>query len=526
MQQGTVLGGRYTLGRLLGNGGMGEVREAVDGLTGATVAVKTMLPRVDDAEGARRFAREMEAMQRANSRYVVGLLDSGTHGDTAYLVMEHVDGRSLDRLLADGRSWSVPETVLMLWQLAKGLAHAHRHDILHRDVKPGNIMVVAEKEAKLCDFGIAKLLGDHSATDLTGAGVVGTPAYLAPERWAPGAVDTTLSDMYALGCVAYELLAGQHVFARERSQGELRELHAQARPRPLHTLRSDLPHALQRLVEALLAKHPEDRPSADFTAAVLEVPPLRALGESAAAARMREYAAESDRQAAAADGLRRSGSLEEARREYRTIVRRRTLLQGPDDDSTLRARQAMADCLWAMNDAEGSIRLCREIAADWARTFGDTGADAIATLQALAFRLGVNGRHAEALEYLERIARARAETRGDSPVTFTAEHHWADCLLKCGRAAEAATVLRRVVTGRAQVLGADDAETVRSALLLSEALLACGEPAEALGLLRQLAARGPGSPVHTEAGPLGLRERIEAAERAGRGRGFFRRRGV
>lgn len=525
MREGTVLGGRYTVGRFLGKGGMGEVREAFDARTGGTVAVKTVLPRVDDEEGARRLADEIRAMGLANSRYVVGLLDSGTHGDTAYLVMEYVDGRSLDRLLAGGRSWSVPETVRMLWQLAKGLAHAHRHDILHRDVKPGNILVVDEKEAKLCDFGLAKLLGDHGATDLSGSAVIGTAAYVAPERWAPGAVDTTLSDMYGLGCVAYELLTGQHVFAAERLGGDLRVLHAQARPRPLHTLRGDLPHALQRLVEALLAKHPEDRPSAEFTVAVLEAPPLRALGESAAAQGLRAHSAESERQAAAADGLRRSGSLEEALREYRTIVRRRTLMRGPDDDSTLRARQAMADCLWAMNDAEGSIRLCREIAADWARTFGDTGADAIATLQALTYRLGVRGRHAEALEFLERIARAQAETRGDSPVTFSAEHHWADCLFKCGRPEEAATVLRRVVTGRAQMLGADDAETVRSTLLLCDALLACGEPAEALGLLRPLAARGPGSPVHTEAGPRGLRERIEAAERAGRGRGFLRRRG-
>ncbi|WP_187283075.1 serine/threonine-protein kinase [Streptomyces sp. t39] len=527
MQQGTVLGGRYTLGRLLGNGGMGEVRQAVDGGTGDTVAVKTMLPRVDDAEGAKRFAREMQAMGRANSRYVVGLLDSGIHGDSAYLVMEYVDGRSLDRLLADRRSWSVPETTLMLWQLAKGLAHAHSHGILHRDVKPANIMIVDEKEAKLCDFGIAKFLGDHSATDLTGTGVVGTPAYLAPERWAPGAVDTTLSDMYAFGCVAYELLTGQHVFARERPGGDLGELHAHARPRPLHTLRADIPHALQRLVEALLAKQPEARPSADFTAAVLEMPPLRALGESRAAKRLREHAAESERQAAAADGLRRSGSLEEALREYRTIVRRRTLMRGPDDDSTLRARQAMADCLWAMQEAEDSIRLCREIAADWARTLGDTGADAIATLQALAYRLGFVGRHAEALEFLERIARARAETRGDSPVTFTAEHHWADCLLKCGRPGDAATVLRRVVTGRAQMLGTDDAETLRSTLLLADALVACGEPGEALDLLRPLESRGPESPVHTEAGPRPLPERIAAAERtAHRGRGFFRRKGA
>lgn len=524
MQQGTVLGGRYTLGRLLGNGGMGEVREAVDGATGGTVAVKTMLPRVDDAEGAKRFAREVVATGRVNSRYVVGLLDSGTHEDSAYLVMEYVEGSSLDRLLREGRSWSVPETVLMLWQLAKGLAHAHADGILHRDVKPGNIMVVGEKEARLCDFGIAKLLGDHGATDLTGTGVIGTPAYLAPERWESGAVDTTLSDMYALGCVAYELLSGRHPFARERVGGDLRELHAHARPRPLHTLRDDIPHALQRLVEALLAKQPEARPSSDFTAAVLEAPPLRALGESRAADRLREYAAESDRRLAVADGLRRSGSPEEALRAYRTIVRRRTLMQGPDDDSTLRARQATADCLWAMNDAEGSVELCREIAADWARTFGDSGDDAIATLQALSYRLGRLGRHGEALPYLERIARARAGTRGDSPVTFTAEHHWADCLLKCDRPADAAVVLRRVVGGRRQVLGADDAETVLSTLLLADALVASGDPAGALDLLRPLGARGPGSPVHTVSGSRGLGERIDEAERAaGRRRWFFRR---
>lgn len=273
------LAGHYTIERELGRGGMATVYLAHDERHGRAVALKVVRPDPGPAlglglgvhgaspSGEVQFQREIEFAARLNHPHILPLHDSGGVAGLLYYVMPYVEGESLrDRLALDGRQ-PIDVTVRVLRDVARALAYAHRRGIVHRDIKPGNILLTQDGDALVSDFGVAKALastaGSHEArvdSDVAGAGpVLGTPAYIAPEQAIGDPATDHRADLYSLGIVAYEMLTGATPFG-SRPSGELLEAHCSEVPEPLADRRPDTPFALDALVMRLLAKRPADRP--------------------------------------------------------------------------------------------------------------------------------------------------------------------------------------------------------------------------------------------------------------------------
>lgn len=255
--QGTTLAGRYRLDTRIGAGGMGEVWRGEDTVLARTVAVKVLLPgRMQDPGFLARFQAEARAMATINHPGVVDVYDYGVSGDTVYLVMKFVDGEPLDRLLTRLGRISPQPAMELIAQAASALQAVHDQGIVHRDVKPGNLLVQRDGTLVITDFGIAR---SDLANRLTDAGMVlGTAAYCAPEQ-AEGAPVTPAVDIYALGVVAYECLAGQRPFEGD-SPVTIALKHIREAP---PALPGDIPPPVRALVERALSKDPARRfPSA------------------------------------------------------------------------------------------------------------------------------------------------------------------------------------------------------------------------------------------------------------------------
>ena len=258
---GEVVAGRYVLERSLGNGGMGEVWVAADRMLDRRVALKELSSELaEDDPARRRFFREARALARISHPNVVGVFDVGEDEGRPFLVMELVEGKTLeDELQRTGKL--PPERAAAIGAgIAAGLAAAHENGVIHRDVKPSNIFLTSSDEPKVGDFGIARVeLGDKTAT-LTGA-VFGSPAYVSPEQVSGGKIGPR-ADLYALGCVLYRMLAGRPPF--EGDPVSLTYQHVHEEPVPLDSLGIGVPAELSALVSALLEKDPTARPrSAD-----------------------------------------------------------------------------------------------------------------------------------------------------------------------------------------------------------------------------------------------------------------------
>ncbi|MFI7064103.1 serine/threonine-protein kinase [Kribbella sp. NPDC050124] len=270
---GEVLAGRYRLLTLLGRGGAGEVWQAEDTVLARQVAVK-LLRRLegDPMDAVERFRAEAQAAARLMHPNVVATYDVGAAGEHVFLVMELVSGPDLLQLM---RTSGLPSGKLVAdiaVQGARALDAAHGAGIVHRDVKPGNLMLAADGTLKMTDFGIAKGVGAES----TGVGVLlGTASYVSPEQ-VRGRPATPASDWYSFGCVLYELLAGTPPFTGPDVESVMRQ-HLDAAPAPI--TRADVEPALANLILQLLAKAPEDRPSsvADVTALLTTAPNTQVL---------------------------------------------------------------------------------------------------------------------------------------------------------------------------------------------------------------------------------------------------------
>ncbi|WP_435604236.1 protein kinase domain-containing protein [Streptomyces sp. bgisy130] len=256
-----MLGQRYELVEQLGHGGMGTVYRAVDHRLRRTVAVKTLSAELAmQPEFLTRFQREAHAAAALNHPGVATVHDVGEDagGGAAepYLVMEYVAGRTLSQVLGDG-PLAVAQAVDITGQVLAALDHSHRHAIVHRDIKPANVMLTASGAVKVVDFGIAKALSEV-ATRLTGTGVaVGTPAYLAPEQ-INGAATDHRTDLYAVGCLLYELLTGRPPYTGD-SPFSVMHQHLAAEPVRPSRLRPELPPAVDAVIARALHKRREDR---------------------------------------------------------------------------------------------------------------------------------------------------------------------------------------------------------------------------------------------------------------------------
>jgi len=249
------LGDRYRLVSRIAVGGMGEVWRAEDQLLGRPVAVKVLRPEyADDADFLTRFRAEARHTAGLSHPGVASVFDYGEVGDTSYLVMELVEGEPLSVLLAREGRLPVERALDIVGQAALALHDAHGAGVVHRDVKPGNLLIRSDGVVKVTDFGIARVAGASSVTQ-TGM-VVGTAYYLSPEQGSGGDV-AAASDVYSLGVVAYECLAGRRPFVAD-SAFAIAAAHVHDEPPPLP---ADVPLPVRDLVAAAMAKSPADRPA-------------------------------------------------------------------------------------------------------------------------------------------------------------------------------------------------------------------------------------------------------------------------
>ena len=267
-----TVGGRYELGELLGRGGMAEVRKGVDTRLGRIVAVKRL--RTDlasDATFQARFRREAQSSASLNHPAIVAVYDTGEEwsessspggpadGGVAqpYIVMEYVAGRTLRDIVREGRK-ILPERALEITSgVLSALDYSHRAGIIHRDIKPGNVMLTPTGDVKVMDFGIARAISDASSTMTQTAAVVGTAQYLSPEQARGETVDSR-SDVYSAGCLLYELLTGRPPFVGD-SPVAVAYQHVREQAPPPSDHDTDLPPEIDAIVLKALAKRLEDR---------------------------------------------------------------------------------------------------------------------------------------------------------------------------------------------------------------------------------------------------------------------------
>ncbi|MFE6226752.1 serine/threonine-protein kinase [Streptomyces sp. NPDC057854] len=243
---------------------MGEVWQATDEVLGRPVAVKLMLAQSTDPSGADRFRLEAQTAARLSHPHVVGVFDFGTWDGKLFLVMELVEGDSLGSSPANPLVLPAERVAVVAAHAAAGLAAAHRQGVVHRDIKPGNLLMDAEGTVKLADFGIARFVDDPSAGLTTTGQIVGTGLYLAPER-ALGKPASPASDVYSLGCVLYQLLTGHPPFRADTATALLYQ-HIDSAPTPPSRLGVVLTPAFEAYLLSLLAKQPEQRPPAQAIA--------------------------------------------------------------------------------------------------------------------------------------------------------------------------------------------------------------------------------------------------------------------
>ncbi|WP_158845178.1 protein kinase domain-containing protein [Streptomyces sp. NRRL WC-3742] len=264
---GRALNGRYELGEILGVGGMATVWRGVDRVLGRQVAVKVLNGGLaDDPRFAERFSREAQHAAMLAHPRIVMVFDSGVDQGTPFIVMELVSGRSLAAVLAQERVLPVERAVGIAAAVCEALAVAHAAGLVHRDIKPGNIMITDDGGVKVVDFGIARAGSSGNLTQT--ASVLGTAAYLSPEQATASALDGR-TDLYAVGCVLTEMLTGETPFTAETPVA-IAFKHVSEHPVPPSVRRPGLPPALDAAVLRLLAKDPDARP-ADAAAARAEL---------------------------------------------------------------------------------------------------------------------------------------------------------------------------------------------------------------------------------------------------------------
>ncbi len=253
-----ALADRYTIERELGRGGMATVYLARDLKHHRLVAIKVLRPELAAALGPERFLREIETAAGLNHPHILPLHDSGEAAGFLYYVMPFVEGETLRDRLNRERQLSLDEALQITRDVADALSYAHSHDVVHRDIKPENLLLEAG-HAVVSDFGIARAIHAAGARTLTGTGLaLGTPAYMSPEQAAGERALDGRSDIYSLGCVLYEMLAGEPPFTGPTAESILHQ-HLAAEPPRVTGIRAGVPEGIGQAIRRALAKTPADR---------------------------------------------------------------------------------------------------------------------------------------------------------------------------------------------------------------------------------------------------------------------------
>jgi len=254
---GQMIKGTYQLLKLVASGGFGDIYLAHDVRANTVVAIKTLHPHLArDPSIVERFRREAQTARALNDARVVRVLDEGEEQGIPFLVMEYVQGLTLAHIVREQGPLPVPVAVEYVSQVLQALEHAHQLGIVHRDIKPLNIMVTEERQVKVMDFGIAKMVLAESVARSGASIVAGTPRYMSPEQIRGEAVDAR-SDLYSVAVTLFELLTGKPPFSGETSQVLYEQVNVP--PPSLAQLRPDIPPALSQVLDRGLAKDPARR---------------------------------------------------------------------------------------------------------------------------------------------------------------------------------------------------------------------------------------------------------------------------
>ena len=522
-----VLGDRYRLLSRLGRGGMGEVWRGVDELLDRPVAVKLVRAgRGGSDEAAARFRREARVTARlAGHPNIVILYDFGQEPDgPVYTVMELVAGRPLSEVLRDSPPLSVERAADLVSQAASGLGAAHTAGIVHRDVKPANLMVIGESAEryggtlKVLDFGIAALTASEQSRRLTQTGrVLGTPLYMAPEQVRGERVGQA-GDLYSLGAILYRMLTGEPPFPGDDPLAVLRA-HLHTRPRPVASLRDDLPGPLAELTDSLLAKRAEDRPAsarevrerlAPFavprpsrpavdpdTGGPLPLSATRPYTEAVpwapaadAAGRPFDERAELRSLLDRAQEAAGEGRYAEAAERLRPLLPRLRAVFGPDGPETLRARRREA-YLTGKSGAHAQAAASMEaLLPDLLRVHGPRHPETLTVRYYLAAYAGRAGDHVRAARVHAELLPDLAAVYGpDAERVLTARLYLAFETGEAGDPGKAVRILDGLVPALERALGEDHPTTLRARHYQAAYLGHSGDPAEAARRYRRLVAR-------------------------------------
>lgn len=518
MTEELVLGDRYRLLVQLGAGGMGEVWRGVDELLQRPVAVKLIRPnRVESNEVLARFRREARVTARlAGHPNVVILYDFGQdegRSGVVFTVMELVAGRPLAEVLRESGPMPVERASDLVWQAAAGLGAAHAAGVVHRDVKPGNLMVVREgsgiRTVKVVDFGIAAFTEAATRSQrITQTGqVIGTPLYMPPEQ-VRGEYPGQAGDLYALGAILYELLAGQPPFWSESPLAVLR-MHLAVQPRPVAELRPELPHELSELVSALLAKEPADRPADadEIRARLAHLLPARSspsVGPVLPATR--EDTQEQEEEAAAPEPVPKepeelapepdaaqlrervdrarakseAGRFVEAAAELGDLWPRVAAALGPDHPDTLLTRRREAYAAGKGGDHRGAADRFNALLMDMTRVYGTQHPETLAVRYYLATNAGKAGNHTLAARVHADLVPDLTVVYGpDSQRVLTTRLYLAFDTGESGNPEGAVALLADLVPDLTRVLGPDQTATLRARQYEAAYRGFAGRPAEA-----------------------------------------------
>src|SRR3989442_3062497 len=246
--------GKFELHELIGEGAMGTVWKAYDSVIRRYVALKLLSRAGRSTDAQDRFMREARAAGALQHPNIVTIYDLGEADDQLFIALELVDGRDLSQLIAEEEPLALERRLDIAIDVLQGLAYAHGRGVIHRDIKPSNVRIASDRSVKIIDFGIARL----QTADITGSGaIVGTPTYMAPEQITNGPI-TPATDLFAVGCLLYELLSYRKPFEGETVHGVLYQV-LTTDPKPLRAIAPSLPLALDRVVAKALNKVPEDR---------------------------------------------------------------------------------------------------------------------------------------------------------------------------------------------------------------------------------------------------------------------------
>ncbi len=256
MEIGQIIKERYEIIQLLGEGGMSYVYKAIDKQLQRTVAIKTLKPiYVEQEKFVERFKREAQTAANLNHPNIVQIFDWGI-GDEPFFVMEFIEGNTLTSIISSRKTISMNDILFIGAKVASGLQAAHSNGLVHRDIKPGNIMITPEGKVKVTDFGIVTLQNEESDITKTGS-ILGTASYISPEQ-AQGKKVSKESDLYSLGTVLYELITGRPPFDGDTPIATATK-HITEKPEKLSTYRGDIPKGVENAVLKLLHKYPKDR---------------------------------------------------------------------------------------------------------------------------------------------------------------------------------------------------------------------------------------------------------------------------